>query len=153
MASSNPSRQHVLAADGRALARVLKQAGLTRDSVVRVTGSAGPAAALWLNRHGYDNAAYVHPNWVAANGAADALLIPQACGAEELVDLLHEGDCVRDGGVLILQAALDRFAKGYDSLHAVLRPLGYRIEKHITDRGLDIHIARRAGAGRVVAAA
>jgi hypothetical protein len=149
MAASVLSHQHALAGDGRALTRVLKQAGVTRDSIVRVTGSAGPTAALWLNRHGYDNAAYVHPNWVAANAAADALLIPQACGAEELVDLLHEGDCVRDGGVLILQAAPDRFSKGYDSLHAVLRPLGYRMEKHISDRGLDIHIARRSGADRV----
>jgi hypothetical protein len=137
-----------LATDGRALARVLARAGLTRESIVRVTGPAGPTATLWLNRHGYDHAAYVHPNWVAARAAADALLIPHACGAEELADLLHDGDCVRDGGVLILQAAPDRFAKGYDSLYSVLQPLGYRMEQHISDRGLDIHIARRSGAGR-----
>jgi hypothetical protein len=47
-----------------------------------------------------------------------------------------------------MAAAPDRFSKGYDSLHTVLQPLGYRMEQHISDRGLDIHIARRSGVGR-----
>ena len=156
MAASDQSHLqpgHTLAADGRALNRVLRQAGLTKDSVLRVTGPAGPAAALWLNRHGYERAAYVHPNWVAAMGSADALLVPHACGAEELADLLHEGDCVREGGALIVQASSDRFTRGFDSLRALLQPLGYQIEKHISDRGLDIYIARRAWLGRVNQAA
>jgi hypothetical protein len=144
---------HALAADGRALHRVLKQAGLTKDSVVRVTGPAGPTAALWLYRHGYEYAAYVHPNWVAAKTSADALLIPHACGAEELSGLLQDGDCVREGGVLIVQASSDRFARSFDSLRAMLRPRGYQVEKHISDRGLDICIARRLGSGGVEQAA
>ena len=151
MATSDQSHLqpgHTLAADGRALNRVLRQAGLTKDSVLRVTGPAGPAAALWLNRHGYERAAYVHPHWVAAMASADALLVPHACGTEELADLLHDGDCVREGGVLIVQASSDRFTRGFDSLRALLQPLGYHLEKHLSDRGLDIYIARRSNQGR-----
>src|SRR5579872_7515529 len=44
-----------LAADGGALSRVLKHAHLSKESVLRVTGPAGTTAAIWLNRHGYEN--------------------------------------------------------------------------------------------------
>jgi hypothetical protein len=138
---------HTLAADGGSLKRVLKQAGVTKDSVVRVTGPAGPVAAIWLYRHGYEHAAYVHPNWVAAKASADALLIPHACATEELADLLQGGDCLREGGVLIVQVSFGRFAPGFDSVAAVLRPLGYQVESHICDHGREIYVARRPGWG------
>jgi hypothetical protein len=91
-----------LAADGHALARVLHRAGINRGSTIRVAGSAGPAAVVWLNHHGYDRAAFVHANWVASMGAVDALLIPQACGALELADLIRTAEFIREGGVLIV---------------------------------------------------
>jgi hypothetical protein len=136
-----------LAADGGALNRVLKHTHLSKESVLRVTGSAGPTAAIWLNRHGYENAAYVHPNWVGAQGFADALLIPHACATAELAQLLRSGDCVRDGGLLIVQAAPDRFGQGVDSLADTLRPLGYQIENQLCDGGRDVYIARRHCSG------
>jgi hypothetical protein len=132
-----------LAADGAALGRVLQQAGLTKASVIRVTGPAGLTAGLWLCRHGYERAAYVHRNWVGTPGSADALLAPHACGAEELAELLQAGACLREGGVLIAQTASDRPGEG---LAALLAQLGYQLEHRLSDKGRDVFVARRCGA-------
>jgi hypothetical protein len=136
-----------LAADGAALVRALQQAGVTKDKVIRVTGSAGATAVLWLCRHGYERAAYVHAHWVAAMGSVDALLIPHACGAEELADLLRGDGCVREGGVLIVQTPPNGTVQGRDDICELLQPLGYRVEHKLSDKGRDICIARLCGVG------
>ena len=59
-----------LAADGAALARVLHQAGVAKDSLIWVTGPAGLAVLIWLGREGYHQASYAHANRIAAMGAA-----------------------------------------------------------------------------------
>ena len=124
-----------LAADDGALMRVLRQAGLGRDCVIRVTGPAGLTAVLCLYRRGYERAAYVHPNWVTVRGAADALLIPHACGMQELAGLLERGDGLREGGILIVQTCASRSSQPADGLPAILEPRGYEIEQHVSDRG------------------
>jgi hypothetical protein len=136
-----------LAADGAALARVLQRAGLAKDSVIRVTGHAGPTAALWLSRHGYDRAAYVHAHWVATMESVDALLIPHACGALELADLLQGAKCMREGGALIVQTAPNGQAQGHDNGDGLLQALGYQVEHRLSERGRDVCIARRRGLG------
>jgi hypothetical protein len=132
-----------LAADGAALLRVLHQAGATRNSVVRVTGPAGVAAVLWLNRHGYEQAAFVQAHCVASMRPVDVLLIPHACGARELGDLLDGGDCLREGGILIVQTPGQRFVQGQDSIGTVLQSLGYQLEHHFSDKGRNVYVARR----------
>jgi hypothetical protein len=134
-----------IAADGAALARILQQAGLSKTSVIRLTGPAGLTATLWLCRHGYEHAAYVHPNWVGTMGSADALIAPHACGSEELADLLQAGMCLRAGGVLIAQTSPNRTALGDIDLAVLLDPLGYQIEHRVSDKGRDVFIARRRG--------
>ena len=136
-----------LAADGAALTSILQQAGVTKTSLVRVTGPAGPTAVLWLGRHGYERAAYVYSNRVATMQPADALLVPHACRTQELADLLGGGGCVREGGVLVAQTQSERFVPGYDSVSAVLEPLGYQVERRVCDKGRDVYIARRRGVG------
>jgi hypothetical protein len=141
MAGSTLQPTPPLAADGAALSHVLQWAGVTKESVVRVTGPAGPTAVLWLCRHRYKNAAYVPLHWVAAMAATDALLIPQACAPSELSRILQDGACVREGGVLIVQTPPEK------AVDAVLEPLGYEIEQHLSDKGCDVCIARRRGSG------
>jgi hypothetical protein len=130
-----------LAADGAALAHVLHRAGVTKGSAIRVTGPTGPTAVLWLYRHGYERAAYVHPNWVATMGSVDALLVPHACGAQELSDLLHNARCMREGAVLIVQTPPNGSAQGLDSIPDLLRPMGYRIEHCLSEKGREVCIA------------
>jgi hypothetical protein len=132
-----------LAADGAALARILQQAGLTKTSVIRVTGPAGLTASLWLCRHGYQRAAFVHANWVGTMGTVDALVAPHACGDQELADLLQAGACLRDGGVLIAQIPSNHLAQGGVDLAVLLDPLGYRVAHRVSDKGRDVLVARR----------
>ena len=100
---------------------------------------------LWLYRHGYERAAYVHANWVATMGSVDALLVPHACGAQELFDLLHNAQCMREGAVLIVQTSPNGSAQGHDNVPDLLQPLGYRIEHCLSEKGRDICIARFRG--------
>ena len=136
-----------IAADGAAMSRILHRAGVSKDSVVRVTGPAGTTAILWLYRHGYERAAYVHAHWVASMVEAEALLIPHTCGARELANTLQDGTCLREGGVLIVQTAPDASGHGGEDVAQVLAELGYGLEHRLSDKGRDICIARRRGAG------
>ena len=136
-----------LAADDDSLLRVLKQAGVGKDDLIRVSGPAGPAAVLCLYRHGYERAAYVHPNWISATRAADAMLIPHPCGTTELAGMIQGGDCLREGGVLIVQVQADRSAQAADSVPELLRHVGYDVAGGLSGRGGDVCIARRRSLG------
>jgi hypothetical protein len=135
-----------LGADGPALHRVLKHAGVGRASVVRVTGPSGLTAVLWLCRHGWERAAYVHANWVGAAGSVDALVVPHACDGSELTALLQSGDCLREGGVLIAQTASANPDAGLEPLPTLLKSLGYQLERGFCGKRREILIARRCGA-------
>jgi hypothetical protein len=145
MTACNAQPIQPLAADGPAMTRILQRARVGRDSVIRVTGPAGATAILWLSRHGYERAAYVHSHWVATVSPADALLIPQTCTAQDLAELLQGGDCVREGGVLIVQAPPARSALPGDSVPTLLQSRGYQVQDHVSERGRDVYIARRIG--------
>jgi hypothetical protein len=127
-----------LGADGAALGRVLQQAGVGKASVVRVTGPAGLTAALWLGRHGFERAAYVRADRVGAMRTVDALIVPQAVSSQELAELIQGGECLRAGGVLIVQTAPGSVINGVDSLADLL-------ERRISDKGREVCIARRLG--------
>jgi len=134
-----------LGADGPALHRVLRHAGVGRTSVVRVTGPSGLIAALWLCRHGWTRTDYVHANWAGTVGSVDALVVPHVCGGRELMALLEGGDCLREGGVLIVQTAPAGADAGQDPLPVLLASLGFQLERGLTDRRRQILIARRRG--------
>ena len=129
-----------LASDGAALSRVLERAGVTRTSTLRVTGPAGPMAAIWLERHGYEHAAYVHTHWIATMEPVEALLIPQTCGTDALTGLLRGGGGLRQDGILIVQVQQDS-----DTLAILLRSLGFEIEQRVHEAGRQVCIARRRG--------
>lgn len=135
-----------LGADGPALGRILRQAGLGKSSIVRVTGPAGLTAALWLCRHGFEHAAYVHARWVGSMRSVDALIAPHAATSHELKALLAGADCLREGGVLIAQTAREDLAGGVDPVSQLLASLGYQLEHQISDKGRRVCIARRLGA-------
>jgi hypothetical protein len=141
MAASDPQSNEPIAADGAALIRILTEAGVTRERPVRVTGRAGLTAVFWLCRNGYQDAAYVHPNWIGRIPAATALLIPHACRAKELLGLLH-GAAGCEDRLLIVQACSGAPAEGEDEIGAALAALGYRVEDHLSDANREIFIAR-----------
>lgn len=136
-----------LAADGALLARILRQAGALKESVIRVTGPAGLAAVLALYRQGFEKAAYVHANWVSSTRTADVFLIPHPCGHQELDELLERGDCLRDGGVLIAQTAAELPDATLEAIVMLLEGRGYGVEQRLFDKGRAVFVARRSGFG------
>jgi hypothetical protein len=127
---------------GTTLGEILAAAGIHKNSVVRVTGSAGLAALLWFARHGYRQVGYVRPIGHAAS-EGDLLLVPQTCGVEALEDLLSRGPCVRPGGVLIVQTPEPRSGVANDPAHALLSRCGYDIERCLHGHRRELHVARR----------
>ncbi len=133
-----------LAADGDAMAEVLRRAGVKRDQTIWVTGPAGLTALIWLGAKRYRGASYAHLNRIAAMAPADALIIPHACSPADLTDLLRGAKCLRKGGVLIVQLQGGLSADALGDAPALLEPLGYRVELRLYEKGRSICIARRA---------
>ena len=140
-----------LAADGEAMRRVLTQAGVRKTDQIWVTGPAGLTALVWLNREGYNDACYAHANRIAVMSPADALVIPHACKAAEIVDMLRGATCLRDGGELVVQAASNLSAAPGD-VPALLEDLGFHVQGRVLEKGRAICIARRDEGGHRLAA-
>jgi hypothetical protein len=121
----------------------LRHAGVQRDHSMWVTGPAGLTALIWLTRKGYRCASYAHLNRIGAMTAADALLIPHACEAREVADMLRRANCLRTGGALIVQLKGGLSAESLGDAPALLEPLGYHIERRVHEKGRVICIARR----------
>lgn len=142
-----------VASDGEALSRVLRDAGVGRDDMIWVTGPAGLTALIWLNREGYNDAAYAHANRIRMARPADAVLIPHAAKPAGLVDMLEGATCVREGGVLIVQLAGGVSAAAPNGVMGLLSQLGYQVQGQVTAKGRTVCIARRFGHGGLSLAA
>ena len=127
---------------GLMLEAILSDAGINKDSIVRVTGSAGLAALLWFARHGYSQVGYVRPSG-HIQGEGDLLLVPQTCGVQALEDLLARGCAVRPGGVVIVQTPEPSSDATHDPAHALLSRWGYVVERCLHGHRRELHVARR----------
>jgi hypothetical protein len=142
-----------LASDGDAMARVLHHAGIEKDHQIWVTGPAGLAGLLWLDRHGYRGASYVQLDRLGAMRPADAVLIPHACAPREVADLLREATCLRESGALVVQVAGELSAETLGDIPLALEPLGFRVQRRLYEKGRTVCIARREGRPRLSVAA
>jgi hypothetical protein len=122
---------------------LLRDARITRSSVIRVTGASGLSALLWLCRHGFEHAGYVKSVGGAPHENADALIVAHTCDARALESLLVDGPHVRPGGVLILRSPLIGANDGADPIHALLEAHGYGIERRLHGHHRELHVARR----------
>jgi hypothetical protein len=141
-----------LAAHGEAMARVLAQAGVKKTDQIWVTGPAGLTALIWLNREGYNEACYAHASRIAAMRPADALVIPHACKAGDVVNMLRDATCLRAGGALIVQVAGDLSAVP-GAIPALLGEMGFHVERRLIEKGRTVCIARREDRGETRLAA
>ncbi len=136
---------------GNALSAILTEAGIDKDSVVRVTGPAGLAALLWFSRHGFNHVGYVRAdNHPAVDG--DLLLVPQTCDLTGLDAILARGPSVRPGGILIVQTPEPAAGSPSDPVHDLLIRRGYAIERCLHGRHRELHVARRRVAPLAIAA-
>ncbi|TAJ70197.1 MAG: hypothetical protein EPO51_19070 [Phenylobacterium sp.] len=129
---------------GDPLISLLAQAQVTKTSVIRVTGSSGLSALLWLCRHGFDQVGYVKSGQGCPHEEADALLIAHTCDEPTLRRLLTTGPHVREGGVLVFQSPVPASAIGRkDPIHRLLEDHGYAVERCVHGAHREVHVARR----------
>ncbi len=132
------------ASSDHGLARSLDEAGLSRHSLIYVTGPASLPALLWLCRQGYERAQQVHPQSPrCALEPADALLIPHLSQAGDLPALLPVAGLVREGGALVVRAGLR--AEEANAVAAFAAPFDYDLRPHFVDKGRVVYIAHRDG--------
>ncbi|MET0273452.1 MAG: hypothetical protein ABW360_10715, partial [Phenylobacterium sp.] len=125
------------------LKSLLDQAGIGKDSLIRVTGPSGLSALLWLCRRGYDRVGYVRPGQGCPHEEPDALLVAHTCDAACLGRLLATGPYVREGGVLIFRSPQpDRAGPGGDPIHRILERGGYAVERCLHGAHRELHVAR-----------
>ena len=135
------------------LIALLERAHVTKSSLVRVTGSSGLSALLWLCRHGYEQVGYLRPG-AGPHEQPDALIVAHTCDEATLHDLLVSGPHVREGGALVFQSPLPRVL-GFraDPVHRLLKAFGYAVEECHHGQRRELHIARRLHQAQVKKAA
>ncbi len=124
------------------LSRLLAEAGVDPDSVIRVTGPHGLPTLIWLCRHGYQQVGYVRADAFPAMAEAQVLLVAGVCDAPALESLLDHGPRLCDGGRLIVQTT-PAAPGSADAPHRRLRAHGYVVERRLHRRGRDVWLARR----------
>jgi hypothetical protein len=125
------------------LVALLESAGVTKTSVIRVTGPRSLAALLWLCRHGYDRVGCMRAGQGSPHEAdPDALLVAHTCGDLELKLLLPVAREVRPGGVFIFRL---RTGSGSSrvGLEWLLKRFGLVVERRIENERRAIVVARR----------
>ena len=138
---SQESHSGLLSSDP--LIALLARAHVTKSSLIRVTGSSGLSAMLWLCRHGYEQVGYLKPG-AGPHEQPDALIVAHTCDEATLRRLLETGPHVREGGALVLQSPLPRvLAFRADPIHRLLQSHGYGVEECHHGQRRELHVARR----------
>lgn len=125
-----------------ALSTLFDAVGVTRSSIIRVTGGGALVGLLWLRRHGYDHVGY---GWAGSNAPRqepDAVLVTHTCDEISLKRLLAVGRQVRPGGVFIFRHRLETegCALGIEWL---LDQAGFITERRLNGAHRVLVIARR----------
>jgi hypothetical protein len=125
-----------------ALTTLFDTVGLTRSSVIRVTGGGALVGLLWLRRHGYDHVGYGWAGSDALPQEPDAILVIHTCDEIALKRLLAVGRQVRPGGLFIFPHRLESegCALGIEWL---LDQAGFITERRLNGARRALVIARR----------
>jgi hypothetical protein len=132
---------------GANLPDIFQYAGVDRRSLIQITGPDALPALLWLCRQGYESVGYVRSGAPHPAEPIDALIIPHACTADELLSLLDGAPRVRAGGALILHTAQgtgapDSGAQNKD-IETVLERFGYHVAGRFGRGAHAVSVARR----------
>lgn len=140
-ASSEEASGGLLSSDP--LISLLARARINKTSLIRVTGSSGLSALLWLCRHDYEQVGYLRPG-AGPHEQPDALIVAHTCDEAALRHLLETGPHVREGGALVFLSPLPRvLAFRGDPVHRLLKSHGYAVEECHHGQRRELHVARR----------
>jgi hypothetical protein len=125
------------------LATLLERAGVSKSSVIRVTGPSSLSALLWLCRHGYEQVGCIRADqgWPHED-QPDAILVAHTCGEPELRLLAAAARQLCPGGVLVvrLRAGTESSPLG---LQRLLELFGLSVEHRIESGRTALIVARR----------
>jgi hypothetical protein len=124
------------------LVALLERVGVTKSSVIRVTGPSALSALLWLCRHDYQQVGYMCAVDSGPHEAPDAIIVAHTCNELDLKRLLTFGRQVRPGGVFIFQLRTgeDESTLGVDWM---LEAAGFSTEQRLDGEHRSLIIARR----------
>jgi hypothetical protein len=137
--------------DGAPLEQLLASVGVTKLSVIRITGPSALGALLWFCRHDFDEVGYVRPGDGAPHEPPDAIIVAHTCNELELKRLLAVGRQVKPGGVFLFRCRVP----GQSTLMALdwlLDRAGFVIDRQIVRHGRALVVARRRAAQMLKAA-
>ncbi len=137
--------------DGAPLQDLLAAVGVTKTSVIRITGPSALGALLWFCHHDFDQVGYVRPGDGAPHEAPDAVIVAHTCNELELKRLLSVGRQVKPGGVFLFRCRLP----GQSTLLAIgwlLGQAGFEVDRTIVRGGRALVVARRRAAQMMKAA-
>lgn len=124
------------------LIALLERAGVTKSSVIRVTGPSSLSALLWLCRHDYQQVGYMRAIEGAPHEEPDAIIVAHTCNEIDLKRLLAAGRQVRPGGVFIFQLRAGD-ASGGLGVDWLLESAGFTTEQRLDGEHRALIIARR----------
>jgi hypothetical protein len=125
------------------LVALLERAGVTKSSLIRVTGPSALSALLWLCRHGYDRVGYIRSDDCGPHEPEpDAILVAHTCNEIDLKRLLTVGRHVRPGGAFIFQVRTDRSANPL-AVDWLLQKAGFVVEQRLNGGRRALVVARR----------
>jgi hypothetical protein len=127
---------------------LLERAGVSKTSVIQVVGEGGLQAVLWLCRHGYERAGFLHG--VGPAEPADVVLAPCAGDVAALDDALTQAAHLPSGGLMLVRA---RPSMGGETTAERLARSGFRIERRLPGARRDLYLARRCGRAGALAPA
>ena len=125
-----------------ALTTLFDAVGVTRSSVIRVTGGGALVGLLWLRRHGYDRVGYGWAGNDAPRQEPDAILVTATCDEITLKRLLAVGRQVRPGGVFIFRHRLESEGEAL-GIEWLLDQAGFVTERRLNGAHRALVIARR----------
>jgi hypothetical protein len=124
------------------LTTLLERVGVTKSSIIRVTGPNALSALLWLCRHGYQQVGYVRAGEGSPHEEPDAILVAHTCDEVDLKRLLTVGRQVRAGGAFIFQLRLDPEGSAL-GVEWLLEQAGFTTERRFDGERRALIIARR----------
>ena len=137
--------------EGAPLETLLAEVGVTKSSVIRITGPSALGALLWFCRHDFDEVGYVRPGDGAPHESPDAIIVAHTCNELELKRLLAVGRQVKPGGVFLFRCRVP----GQSTLLAIdwlLGQAGFEVDRRIVSHGRALVVARRRAAQMLRAA-
>jgi hypothetical protein len=128
--------------DGAPLESLLAEVGVTKSSVIHITGQGALGALLWFCHHDFEHVGYVRPGDGSPHESPDAVIVAHTCNELELKRLLAMGRQVKPGGVFLFRRRVSVQSTPM-AVDWLLEQAGFVTDRQIVSHGRALVVARR----------